>query len=75
MSEKRKGRLPWNTGKICPQISEACIGRSMWNKGVPRTQKEKQKMTIGIQRFEESDRYEEHRREDGENRFFQTKIH
>lgn len=29
----KKSYIPWNKGKKCPQISEALMGRIVWNKG------------------------------------------
>jgi hypothetical protein len=30
----KKSHVPWNKGKKCPRISEACKGRKAWNKGL-----------------------------------------
>lgn len=43
MSEKAKGRIPWNKNKkmndkFCKKISESCKGRIAWNKGKSNSQ-------------------------------------
>lgn len=40
----KKGNVSWNTGKKCPKISEACKGRTAWNKGIPMKEEARIKM-------------------------------
>jgi len=45
MCGKYTGRPPWNVGLKCPQISKSLIGKIPWNKGIPRTDEEKKKIS------------------------------
>ena len=56
LSEYFKGRLPWNIGKICPQLSKACKGHKLLDetklkmsearKGIKLSEETKRRMSI-----------------------------